>query len=105
MKSSIVGGSTVDFFSCLQAIAYVRAVYSFANETLVKYTYANALQTTLKFGVQISLVQGLGLGCIYGIVLCACALQFWIGRILFRHHKADAGEIIAAVFAIILSGL
>lgn len=70
-----------------QALLYVRTVYAFANETIVKYAYANALQSTLQYGVQISLVQGLGLGFIYGIAICSCALQLWVGRILIIHHK------------------
>ncbi|KAG6554301.1 hypothetical protein Mapa_004217 [Marchantia paleacea] len=88
-----------------QAISYVRTVYSFANETTVKYSYANALQATLRYGVLISLVQGVGLGFIYGIALCSCSLQFWVGRFLIKKHGVTGGEIIAAVFAIILSGL
>jgi ATP-binding cassette subfamily B (MDR/TAP) protein 1 len=80
-------------------------VYAYANETIVKYAYANALQSTLQYGVRISLVQGLGLGCIYGIAMCSCALQMWVGWYLITHHKANAGQIIVALFAIILSGL
>ena len=41
----------------MQAILYVKTVYAYANETIVKYAYANALQSTLQYGVQISLVQ------------------------------------------------
>jgi ATP-binding cassette subfamily B (MDR/TAP) protein 1 len=89
----------------MQALLYVRTVYAFANETIVKYAYANALQSTLQYGVQISLVQGLGLGFIYGIAICSCALQLWVGRILIIHHKANGGQIFVAIFAIILSGL
>ncbi|KAL2641408.1 hypothetical protein R1flu_008995 [Riccia fluitans] len=88
-----------------QAISYVRTVYSYANETTVKYSYANALQATLRYGVLISLVQGVGLGFIYGIALCSCSLQFWVGRFLIKRKVVSGGEIIAAVFAIILSGL
>lgn len=80
-------------------------MYAYANETIVKYAYANALQSTLQYGVQISLVQGLGLGCIYGIAMCSCALQMWIGWYLTTRHKANAGQVIVTLFAIILSGL
>ncbi|XP_024526163.1 ABC transporter B family member 20 [Selaginella moellendorffii] len=88
-----------------QAIAYVRTIYAFANETLVKHLYASALQTTLGYGVQISLVQGVGLGFIYGLAICSCALQLWFGRILVGKGDANGGEVIVAAFAIILSGL
>ncbi|XP_024383964.1 ABC transporter B family member 20 isoform X2 [Physcomitrium patens] len=88
-----------------QAILYIKTVYAYANETIVKYAYANALQSTLQYGVQISLVQGLGLGCIYGIAMCSCALQMWIGWYLTTRHKANAGQVIVTLFAIILSGL
>ncbi|KAJ7121945.1 hypothetical protein O6H91_Y563500 [Diphasiastrum complanatum] len=88
-----------------QAITYVRTMYAFVNETLAKYLYANALQTTLKYGVKISRVQGIGLGFIYGLAICSCALQLWFGRTLIDHDLSDGSEVIVAVFAIILSGL
>ncbi|KAA8549709.1 hypothetical protein F0562_001273 [Nyssa sinensis] len=88
-----------------QAVSYIRTLYAFTNETLAKYSYATSLQATLRYGILISLVQGLGLGFTYGIAICSCALQLWVGRFLVTHRKASGGEIIAAIFAIILSGL
>ncbi|MQL80662.1 hypothetical protein Taro_013126 [Colocasia esculenta] len=88
-----------------QAISYIRTLYAFANETLAKYSYATSLQATLRYGILISLVQGLGLGFTYGLAICSCALQLWVGRFLVSHTKADGGEIITALFAVILSGL
>lgn len=88
-----------------QAIAYVRTLYAFTNETLAKYSYATSLQATLRYGIQISLVQGLGLGFTYGLAICSCALQLWFGRFLISHKRANGGEVITALFAIILSGL
>nr|XP_010937713.2 ABC transporter B family member 20 [Elaeis guineensis] len=88
-----------------QAIAYVRTLYAFTNETLAKYSYATSLQATLRYGILISLVQGLGLGFTYGLAICSCALQLWVGRVLISHGKANGGEIITALFAVILSGL
>ncbi|KAH9326268.1 hypothetical protein KI387_006446, partial [Taxus chinensis] len=87
------------------AIAYVRTLYAYTNETLAKYSYATSLQATLRYGIQISLVQGLGLGFTYGLAICSCALQLWFGRFLISHGNANGGEIITALFAIILSGL
>ncbi|XP_057873541.1 ABC transporter B family member 20 isoform X2 [Cryptomeria japonica] len=88
-----------------QAIAYVRTLYAYTNETLAKYSYATSLQATLRYGIQISLVQGLGLGFTYGLAICSCALQLWFGRFLVSRDKANGGQIITALFAIILSGL
>ncbi|KAL3650141.1 ABC transporter B member 20 [Castilleja foliolosa] len=88
-----------------QAVSYVRTLYSFTNETLAKYSYATSLQATLRYGILISLVQGLGLGFTYGLAICSCALQLWVGRSLFIHGRAHGGEIITALFAVILSGL
>ncbi|OWM70097.1 hypothetical protein CDL15_Pgr025947 [Punica granatum] len=88
-----------------QAISYIGTLYAFTNETLAKYSYATSLQATLRYGILISLVQGLGLGFTYGLAICSCALQLWVGRILVTHGKAHGGEIVAALFAIILSGL
>nr|XP_010920710.1 ABC transporter B family member 20 [Elaeis guineensis] len=88
-----------------QAISYVRTLYAFTNETLAKYSYATSLQATLRYGILISLVQGLGLGFTYGLAICSCALQLWVGRFLISHGKANGGEIITALFAVILSGL
>ncbi|KAA3464282.1 ABC transporter B family member 20 isoform X1 [Gossypium australe] len=87
------------------AVSYVRTLYAFTNETLAKYSYATSLQATLRYGILISLVQGLGLGFTYGLAICSCALQLWVGRFLVTNHKAHGGEIIAALFAVILSGL
>ncbi|WOL01952.1 hypothetical protein Cni_G10671 [Canna indica] len=88
-----------------QAISYIRTLYAFANETLAKYSYATSLQATLRYGILISLVQGLGLGFTYGLAICSCALQLWVGRFLILHGKANGGEIVTALFAVILSGL
>ncbi|KAH7537254.1 hypothetical protein FEM48_Zijuj03G0073400 [Ziziphus jujuba var. spinosa] len=88
-----------------QAVSYIRTLYAFTNETLAKYSYATSLQATLRYGILISLVQGLGLGFTYGLAICSCALQLWVGRFLITHHKAHGGEIITALFAVILSGL
>ncbi|MBA0629633.1 hypothetical protein Godav_024155 [Gossypium davidsonii] len=92
-------------FIFLQAVSYIRTLYAFTNETLAKYSYATSLQATLRYGILISLVQGLGLGFTYGLAICSCALQLWVGRFLVTHHRAHGGEIITALFAIILSGL
>lgn len=88
-----------------QAVSYIRTLYAFTNETLAKYSYATSLQATLRYGILISLVQGLGLGFTYGLAICSCALQLWVGRFLITHGKAHGGEIITALFSIILSGL
>ncbi|GKU91882.1 hypothetical protein SLEP1_g5693 [Rubroshorea leprosula] len=88
-----------------QAVSYVRTLYAFTNETLAKYSYATSLQATLRYGILISLVQGLGLGFTYGLAICSCALQLWVGTFLVTKGKAHGGEIITALFAVILSGL
>ncbi|KAF5467238.1 hypothetical protein F2P56_017085 [Juglans regia] len=88
-----------------QAVSYIKTLYAFTNETLAKYSYATSLQATLRYGILISLVQGLGLGFTYGLAICSCALQLWVGRFLITRGKAHGGEIITALFAIILSGL
>ncbi|GAB2276653.1 ABC transporter B member 20 [Dionaea muscipula] len=88
-----------------QAVSYVQTLYAFTNETLAKYSYATSLQATLRYGILISLVQGLGLGFTYGLAICSCALQLWVGIFLVTHGKAHGGAIIAALFAVILSGL
>lgn len=88
-----------------QAVSYIRTLYAFTNETLAKYSYAASLQATLRYGILISLVQGFGLGFTYGLAICSCALQLWVGRFLVTHGRAHGGEIITALFAVILSGL
>ncbi|KMZ62963.1 ABC transporter B family member 20 [Zostera marina] len=88
-----------------QAISSIKTLYAFMNETLAKYSYATSLQATLRYGILISLVQGLGLGFTYGLAICSCALQLWVGRFLVSKGKANGGEIITALFAVILSGL
>ncbi|XP_059628189.1 ABC transporter B family member 6-like [Cornus florida] len=88
-----------------QAVSFIRTLYAFTNETLAKYSYATSLQATLRYGILISLVQGLGLGFTYGLAICSCALQLWVGRFLITHKKAHGGEIVTALFAVILSGL
>ncbi|XP_042511108.1 ABC transporter B family member 20 [Macadamia integrifolia] len=88
-----------------QAVSYIRTLYAFTNETLAKYSYATSLQATLRYGILISLVQGLGLGFTYGLAICSCALQLWVGRFLISQGKAHGGQIVIALFAVILSGL
>ncbi|AQK86215.1 hypothetical protein ZEAMMB73_Zm00001d038278 [Zea mays] len=36
---------------------------------------------------------------------CSCALQLWVGRHLIHHGKSDGGEVVVALFSVILSGL
>jgi ATP-binding cassette subfamily B (MDR/TAP) protein 1 len=88
-----------------QAVSYIRTLYAFTNETLAKYSYATSLQATLRYGILISLVQGIGLGFTYGLAICSCALQLWVGRHLIHKRKADGGEVVVALFSVILSGL
>ncbi|GAU12166.1 hypothetical protein TSUD_01320 [Trifolium subterraneum] len=76
-----------------QAVSYIRTLSAFTNETLAKYSYATSLQATLRYGILISLVQGLGLGFTYGLAICSCALQLWVGRFLVIHGKAH-GEVL-----------
>ncbi|KAG6492788.1 hypothetical protein ZIOFF_047755 [Zingiber officinale] len=52
-----------------------------------------------------TIVQGLGLDFTYGIAICSCALQLWVGRFLISNRKANGGEIITALFVVILSSL
>ncbi|KAK3422446.1 hypothetical protein EUGRSUZ_G02906 [Eucalyptus grandis] len=93
------------FCDLSMAVSYRRTVYAFTNETLTKYSYATSLQVTLRYGIMISLVQGLGLGFTYGLAICSCALQLWVRQFLVAYGKARGGDIIAALFAIILSGV
>ncbi|KAG6481501.1 hypothetical protein ZIOFF_058105 [Zingiber officinale] len=88
-----------------EAISYIRTLYAFTNDTLAKYSYATSLQATLRYGIPISLVQGLGLDFTYGLTICSCALQLWVGRFLISNGKANGGEIITTLFVVILSSL
>ncbi|KAI3514196.1 hypothetical protein L1887_12515 [Cichorium endivia] len=88
-----------------EALSNIRTLYAFTNETLAKHSYASSLQDTLKYGIITSLVQGLGLGFTYGLGMCSCALQLWVGRLLVTTGKCTGAEIVTAIFAIILSGL
>ncbi|KAG6487520.1 hypothetical protein ZIOFF_056108 [Zingiber officinale] len=88
-----------------EAISYIRTLYAFTNDTLAKYSYATSLQATLRYGIPISLVQGLGLDFTYGLTICSCALQLWVGRFLISNGKANVGEIITTLFVVILSSL
>ncbi|KAG6538131.1 hypothetical protein ZIOFF_003242 [Zingiber officinale] len=50
-------------------------------------------------------LQGLGLGFTYDLAICSCALQLWVGRFLISNGKTNGGEIITALFVVILSSL
>ncbi|KAL7588934.1 hypothetical protein Lser_V15G38449 [Lactuca serriola] len=88
-----------------EALLNIRTLYAFTNEALAKHSYASSLQDTLKYGIIISLVQGLGFGFTYGFGMCSCALQLWVGRFLVTTGKCTGAEIVTSIFAIILSGL
>ncbi|KAJ9548197.1 hypothetical protein OSB04_020740 [Centaurea solstitialis] len=88
-----------------EALSNIRTLYAFTNEALAKYSYASSLHDTLKYGIITSLVQGLGLGFTYGLGMCSCALQLWIGGFLVTSGRSNGAEITTAVFAMILSGL
>ncbi|KAL8191652.1 hypothetical protein R6Q57_028383 [Mikania cordata] len=88
-----------------EALSNVWTLYAFANEAMAKHSYASSLHDTLRYGITISLVQGLGVGFTYGFGMCSCALQLWVGRLLVTSGKSSGSEILTAIFAIILSGL
>ncbi|XP_076905662.1 ABC transporter B family member 20-like [Bidens hawaiensis] len=88
-----------------QALSNIRTLYAFTNEALAKHSYASSLHDTLKHGITISLVQGLGVGFTYGFGMCSCALQLFVGRFLVTSGKSSGAEILTAIFAIVLSGL
>ncbi|KAG6505978.1 hypothetical protein ZIOFF_031292 [Zingiber officinale] len=96
---------SINTMAAAKAISYIRTLYAFTNDTLAKYSYATSLQATLRYGIPISLVQGLGLDFTYGISICSCALQLWVGRFLISNGKVNGGEIITALFAVILSSI
>nr|XP_043622692.1 ABC transporter B family member 6-like [Erigeron canadensis] len=88
-----------------EALSNIRTLYAFTNEASAKHSYASSLHDTLKYGITISFVRGLGLGFAYGLGMCSCALQLWVGRFLVTSGKACGAEILTAIFAIILSGV
>ncbi|KAG6536349.1 hypothetical protein ZIOFF_001403 [Zingiber officinale] len=96
---------TASSMNMFDVISYIRTLYAFTNDTLAMYSYATSLQATLRYGIPISLVQGLGLDFTYGLAICSCALQLWVGRFLISNGKANGGEIITALFAVILSSI
>ncbi|KAK9055395.1 hypothetical protein SSX86_026478 [Deinandra increscens subsp. villosa] len=88
-----------------QALSNIRTLHAFTNEASAKHSYASSLHDTLKYGITISLVQGLGVGFTYGFGMCSCALQLWAGRLLVTGGKSSGAEILTAISAIVLSGL
>ncbi|KAK1320771.1 ABC transporter B family member 6 [Acorus calamus] len=93
--ATFFGGLIIGLINCWQI-----ALLTLATGPLIV-----AAGATLRYGILISLVQGLGLGFTYGLAICSCALQLWVGRFLVSRGKANGGEIITAIFAVILSGL
>lgn len=87
------------------AVGYVWTMYGFINETLGKHSYAKSLQATLNYGLEISPMQGLGLGFTYGLTICTCALQPCFEKLFISKGKVNDGQVIAAPYAIILRGL
>ncbi|KAI3801449.1 hypothetical protein L1987_29554 [Smallanthus sonchifolius] len=88
-----------------EALSNIRTLYAFTNEALAKHSYASSLHDTLKHGITMSLVQGLGVGFAYGLGMCSCALQLWVGRFLVTSGKSNGAEVLIAIFATVLSGL
>ncbi|XP_071726673.1 ABC transporter B family member 20-like [Rutidosis leptorrhynchoides] len=88
-----------------EALSNIRTLYAFTNEAWAKHCYASSLHDTLKYGITVSLVQGLGVGSTYGLGMCSCALQLWVGRLLVTSGKATGADIITAIFAVVLSGV
>lgn len=86
-------------------LSNIRTLYAFTNEAMAKHCYASSVQDTLKCGIVISFVQGVGLGFTYGFGMCSCALQLYVGRFLVTSGKSNGAEVITAIFAIILSGV
>eukprot|EP00271_Cylindrocystis_brebissonii_P007435 TRINITY_DN20981_c0_g1_i1.p1 TRINITY_DN20981_c0_g1~~TRINITY_DN20981_c0_g1_i1.p1 ORF type:complete len:1281 (-),score=259.90 TRINITY_DN20981_c0_g1_i1:445-4287(-) len=90
-----------------QAISQIRTVYSFAAEEKTLQAYGKALETTIALGIRGGFAKGAGLGCLYGILFCIWALEFWYASTLIgqEHPVANGGQALTTMFAVIIGGL
>ncbi|KAA8533066.1 hypothetical protein F0562_033401 [Nyssa sinensis] len=86
-----------------QAIASVRTVYSFVGEKKTMKEFSEALQGTVKLGLEQGLTKGLGIGG-DGIVFAIWAFMFWYGSRMVMYHGTRGGDVFAVGSLIAVSG-
>ncbi|RVX10851.1 ABC transporter B family member 9 [Vitis vinifera] len=81
-----------------EALGSIRTVASFCAEEKVMEMYEQKCEATVKQGIRIGLVSGIGFGSSALALHCTNALVFYIGAILVEHGKATFPQLFKVAF-------
>ncbi|KAL3697978.1 hypothetical protein R1sor_012054 [Riccia sorocarpa] len=87
-----------------QALGSIRTIASNTGEKRAVEEYDNALEKAEKAGSKLGLTNGFGLGAVFFTTLAAYGLAMWYGSRLVADGEATAGEIIRALFSVVMGG-
>ncbi|RVW47429.1 ABC transporter B family member 9 [Vitis vinifera] len=88
-----------------EALGSIRTVASFCAEEKVMEMYEQKCEATVKQGIRIGLVSGIGFGSSALALHCTNALVFYIGAILVEHGKATFPQLFKVFFALTISAV
>ena len=81
-----------------EALGSIRTVASFCAEEKVMEMYEQKCEATVKQGIRIGLVSGIGFGSSALALHCTNALVFYIGAILVEHGQATFPQLFKVAF-------
>lgn len=87
-----------------QALSSIRTVFSFVGEERTMVKFSDALNGTVKLGLQQGLVKGLAVGS-GGLTFGIWAFNAWYGSRLVMYHGALGGKIFVTSVCLLLGGL
>lgn len=87
-----------------QSISSVRTVYSFVGEKTTVNSYADALDSTVKLGMQQGLAKGLAIGSV-GINFAIWSFMAWYGSVQVINGHANGGQVLTSGFALVIGGM
>jgi len=85
-----------------EAFAQIRTIVSFGNEQKEIERYVNKLKPTLRYGVIMSQVSGIGTGLIFAIAYLACSIAFYKGTQYVYNGEMKSGDVLKVIMAVIM---
>lgn len=87
-----------------QVLSNIRTVLAFGGQSRELARYATQLELAYKAGKKKAIVSGAGIGFMMMVLFFSYALAFWYGSRLILNNEISGGDILNALFAVIIGG-
>ncbi|KAK6934710.1 ABC transporter-like, ATP-binding domain [Dillenia turbinata] len=88
-----------------QTISQIKTVFAFVGESLAIKSFSECLEKQLKISKGEAFIKGVGTGMFQTVTNCCWALIVWVGAIVVTKHRANGGDVIAAVMSILFGAI